>query len=44
MDVLDCVSAISTMLVKAMEYIQCIFCQDSSCFKIIINNFYNKLI
>ena len=44
MDVLDCVRAMSTMLAKAIEHVQCIFCQDSSCFNIIINNFYDRLI
>ena len=40
----ECVTAISTMLAKAAEHIQCIFCQDDSCFNIIINNISSKLI
>ena len=44
MDVIECVSAISAMLAKAAENIQCIFCQDDSCFKIIINNISNEVI
>ena len=40
----ECVTAISTMLAKAAEHIQCIFCQDDSCITIIINNFSSKLI
>jgi len=44
MDVIECVNAISTMLTKATENIKCIFCQDDSCFKIIINNISNKVI
>ena len=44
MEVIECVSAISTMFAKAAENIQCIFCQDDSCLKIIINNISNKVI
>ena len=41
MDIIECVT---TIFAKAAENIQCIFCQDDSCFKIIINNISNKVI
>ena len=39
MYITECVAAISTMLGKAAEHIQCICCQDDSCFYVIINRF-----
>ena len=43
MYITECVTAISTILAKAVEHIQCMCCQDDSCFNIIINNISNKV-
>ena len=44
MEVSECFSIMYLMIAKTIESIQCIFCNDDSCIKIIINNFSTNVI
>lgn len=44
MQIADFLNVLSCLISKISEDIQCFICDDSSCFNIIINNIYNKLI
>ena len=44
MELSECLSVISLIIAETTEQIHCTFCQDDSCIKIVINNFYSKVI
>ena len=44
MQITDFLNVLSCLISKIAEDIQCVICDDGSCFNIIINNFYNRLI
>ena len=44
MQISECISGVVLLFSKAAQQVQCFFCHDDSCIKIIINNFSNNVI